>query len=83
MLLAGLLFAVMDAAIKWIYRGSAINRLFFDDYVAAFERSPFRVLSLTPEREHVPGYRLRQLRERFEGQSTFDVRNAEVCLERP
>jgi SAM-dependent methyltransferase len=74
--------ALADAAIRWIYRGDELNRLFFEDYATAFERAPFRVVSLLPDREHVPAARLVQLRAAYPGRSVFDIRNAEVILER-
>jgi SAM-dependent methyltransferase len=75
--------ALADAAIEWIYRGDSLNRLFYEDYTAAFERSLLRVIRLTPDREHVPDKRLRDLRAKHPGFGVFDVRNAEVILERP
>jgi SAM-dependent methyltransferase len=72
--------AIAEAAIEWIYRSQNINRLFFEDYVRAFEHSGFAVLRLSPEREHVPQGRLAQLRQAYPGYMAFDVRNAVIVL---
>jgi SAM-dependent methyltransferase len=74
---------VAEAAAEWIYDSTDVNRLFYDDYVAAFQRSPLTLVRITPEREHVPADRLQRLRAKHPRQGTFDVRNAEVVLERP
>jgi SAM-dependent methyltransferase len=74
--------ATADAAVDWIYRSDELNRRFFDDYVAAFEASQFRVLSIETDDESVPHARLEALRSRYPGKTTFTVRNATVVLEK-
>jgi SAM-dependent methyltransferase len=75
--------ALADAAVQWILRGSDLNRLYFEDYVAAFERSRFRLVSLIPDKEHLAARRGAALRAAHPGRTVFDIRNAEVILERP
>jgi SAM-dependent methyltransferase len=75
--------AQADAAVDWIYASDDLNRMFFEDYVAAFERSPFEVLRLTTDTEHIPAHRLAALKAAHPGHSVFDVRNAVVVLEKP
>jgi SAM-dependent methyltransferase len=71
-----------DAAVAWIYDRGDINRLFYEDYVSTFERSPFRINRLVPEREAVSARRLAELRAAHPGRTVFDVRNAVVVLEK-
>lgn len=74
--------ALGSAAAEWVYRSDDLNRLFYEDYLAAFERSAFRIVRLTPDREHVSGSRLAELQRAHPGRLVFDVRNAEVILQR-
>ena len=74
--------AVAEAAVHWVYEKDDINRLFFEDYVAAFERSPFRIIRLTTEKEAIPSRRLSALRAAHPDRTVFDVRNAVVVLEK-
>lgn len=75
--------AAADAAVAWILDGSEINRLFYEDFTAAFERSSLELVRLEPERESVPAARLRELKASHPGRQTFDVRNALVVLRKP
>ncbi len=74
--------ALAEAAVDWIYASDNVNRMFFEDYVAAFERSPFDIVRLTTENEHVPARRLAALKAALPGRSVFNVRNAVVVLEK-
>lgn len=69
-----------EAIVAWVYDSPAINRWFYGDYVAAFERSAFEVVSLVPEVDAVPKAVDRILRFRFPHETRFDVTNAEVVL---
>jgi SAM-dependent methyltransferase len=75
--------AVALAAVRWIYDGNDLNRLFYEDYVAAFERSPFVIERITPERESVPSRRLSTLQAAYPDRAVFDVRNAVAVLSKP
>jgi N-acetylglucosaminyldiphosphoundecaprenol N-acetyl-beta-D-mannosaminyltransferase len=74
--------AAADLAVEWIYAGDQINRLFFEDFVSAFERSAFHVVRLETDEERVPPARLAALRARYPSRTVFDVRNATVVLEK-
>jgi SAM-dependent methyltransferase len=74
--------AVADAAVQRIYEAPTLSRLFYEDYIAAFEASAFRVLRLIPDEEHVPADRLATLRSAYPGRTVFNVRNAVVVLEK-
>ena len=69
-----------DAIVEWIYEGDGVNRVFYEDYVKLFERSPFEVRQLTPVREHVPARLQTELETRCPGYSDFTVRMVEVVL---
>jgi SAM-dependent methyltransferase len=75
--------AVADAAVRRIYEADTLSRLFFEEYVAAFEASPFRVLRLVKDEEQVPAARLVALRATYPGRTVFNVRNAVVVLQKP
>jgi SAM-dependent methyltransferase len=75
--------AVALAAVQWIYEEDDLNRLFYEDYVDAFERSPFAIERLTAERESVPSRRLSRLQAAHPGRTVFDVRNAVAVLSKP
>ncbi len=72
-----------DAVLEWIYRGPGINRLFYEDYEAAFASCPLELIHLEPLREHVPRETLDALRQRYPGRRAFDVRMVEAVLRRP
>jgi SAM-dependent methyltransferase len=70
-----------DAIVHYIYRGDAINRLFFEDYVKCFQESAFIIHELTPVREHVARALQLQLQVAT-GRSDFSVRMVEVLLQK-
>jgi SAM-dependent methyltransferase len=74
---------VADAVLEWIYEGDGVNRLFYEDYLAAFEASPLEVVDVEPVRENVPAEVQAVLEERYPGKRQFDVRMFEVVLRRP
>jgi N-acetylglucosaminyldiphosphoundecaprenol N-acetyl-beta-D-mannosaminyltransferase len=74
--------ALAEAGVEWIYRSDSLNRLFFEDYVAAFSAAPFEVVKLTTDTEEVPARRLAALKNRFPDRSVFNVRNAVVVLQK-
>lgn len=71
-----------DAIVDWIYEGTGVNRIFYEDYLELFRASPFSVRHLAPLREYVP----RTIQERLEkscpGHSDFSVRMVEVVMEK-
>jgi hypothetical protein len=70
-----------EEILKWVYESNDINRLFYDDYVRMFEQSPFEIVHLSPEREHLPEKTKSALNQHHgPTHHTFDVRNAEVLL---
>ena len=70
-----------EAIVEWVYESSDINRLFYEDYVRIINQSPFEIIHLSPEREHISGDLKSVLEKRYAPQyKTFDVRNAEVVL---
>ncbi len=75
-------FALAEEAVAWIYASDKVNRMFFEDYVAAFERSAFDIVRLTTDNEHVPAGRLAALKAAHPSRSVFNVRNAVVVLEK-
>ena len=75
--------AVADAAVHRIYIANTLSRLFYEDYLAAFAASPFRVLKVTTDEEAVPAERLAALRSAYPGRAVFNVRNVVCVLEKP
>jgi SAM-dependent methyltransferase len=69
-----------DEIVRWIYDSDGINRLFYEDYVRLFERSPFAVEHLEPVREAVPAPVQARLEQACPGYTEFGVRMAEVLL---
>ena len=70
-----------EEILKWVYESNDSNRLFYEDYVRMFEQSPFEIVHLSPEREHIPEKTKSALDQRHgPTYRTFDVRNAEVLL---
>ena len=74
--------ALADAAVRRIYEVDTLSRLFFEEYLAAFEASLFRVVRLVKDEEHVPAARLAELRAAYPGRTVFNVRNAVAVLEK-
>lgn len=74
---------LLEAVLAWIYDGDGINRLFFEDYLGAFERSPLEVIRVQPVLEHVPAGILRALRRAHPGHLEFRCRMIEVVLRKP
>jgi SAM-dependent methyltransferase len=74
---------VADAAVAWIYESEELNRMFFEDYVAAFERASLRLVRLAIDRDHVPKQRMAELRAAYPDRTEFSARNAVVVLEKP
>ena len=71
-----------DAIVDWIYEGPGVNRVFYEDYVEAFRRSPFAIRHLVPVREHVSKGHQEQLERACPGHRDFSVRMVEVVLEK-
>ena len=74
--------ALAEAGAEWIYRSDNLNRLFFEDYVAAFRAAPFEIVKLTTDTEEVPARRLAALKKQYPDRSVFNVRNAVVVLKK-
>lgn len=74
---------LLEAVLAWIYDGDGINRLFFEDYVRAFEHSPFEKVCFQPINEHVPSDALRALRRAHPEHREFGCRMIEVVLRKP
>ena len=72
-----------DAIVHWIYEGEGVNRVFYEDYVALFDRSPFKVRHLVPAEEHVPKDVQKRLESACPGHSQFSARMVEVVLQKP
>ena len=72
-----------DAIVDWVYKGQGVNRLFYEDYVRFLRASPFRVLHLTPAREHVPGKVQVRLERACREYVDFSVRMVEIVLQKP
>jgi SAM-dependent methyltransferase len=75
--------ALADAIVDWIYRGPGVNRVFYEDYVRLFERSPLTVHHLAPVREHVPHALQERLEHSCPGYRDFSVRMVEVVMVKP
>lgn len=69
-----------DGILGWVYDSDNINRLFFEDYVRLVEESPFEMLQISTDREHIAMDMLAALRKRHPGYQVFDVRNVELVL---
>ncbi len=74
---------LLRAILAWIYEGTEVNRLFYEDYVRYFDASPFEVLLHETDVEHVDRKTLQELQQRHPGYRRFDVRNARVLLHKP
>jgi hypothetical protein len=72
-----------DAIVQWIYEGEGVNRVFYEDYVKLFDRSPFTVRHLVPAQEHVPKAVQKQLESACPGYTQFSARMVEVVLHKP
>ena len=70
-----------DAIVHYIYEGTAVNRVFYEDYVRYFQTSPFKVRQLRPVREHVPRGLQDQLERACPNYTDFTVRMVEAVLE--
>lgn len=68
------------AILSWVYEGDGINRLFYEDYLRFVEQSPFELVHLDTDREHVPTEVLSELKARHPQYQVFDVRNVELVL---
>jgi len=71
-----------DAIVDWVYEGGGVNRMFYEDYVDSFMRSPFRVRHLDAVREFVPRAVQARLEARYPRYRDFGVRMVEVVLEK-
>ena len=67
----------------WIYESTAINRLFYEDYLRAFDASPFEMVYIDSDVEHVDRQLQLALERRYPGYARFDIRNARVLLKKP
>ena len=74
---------LLEAVLAWIYDGDGINRLFYEDYLLAFERSAFDVVRFQPVLEHVPARTQRALRQAYPERREFRCRMIEVVLRKP
>ena len=72
-----------DGILGWVYDSDDINRLFFEDYVRLVEQSPFEMVEISTDREHIDADILAALRKRHPGYQVFDVRNIELVLRKP
>jgi SAM-dependent methyltransferase len=71
-----------DAIVHWIHEGDGVNRVFYEDYVKFFDRSPFTVRHLVPVIEHVPKDLQRRLEIAYPGYTQFSARMVEVVLQK-
>lgn len=74
---------LLKSILDWTYDSPEINRMFFEDYVECFAASPFELLFLETDDEHLNKVTLNRLTERYPGYRRFDVRNASVLLRKP
>ncbi|MCX7164832.1 MAG: class I SAM-dependent methyltransferase [Rhodocyclales bacterium] len=72
-----------EGILGWVYDSDAINRLFFEDYLRLVEESPFEMIQMSTDREHVAADMLATLRMRHPSYQVFDVRNVELVLRKP
>jgi ubiquinone/menaquinone biosynthesis C-methylase UbiE len=72
-----------DAITNWIYESDELNRMFYEEYILAIEKSPFELVYIEQDKEHVPSETLAALRKSHPSFTVFDVRNAEVLLRKP
>lgn len=71
---------LLDPVVEAVYSGPRINRMFFREYISAFERSAFRVESITFARDPVQPQLLRLLEFRYPRETSFDVTTIDVTL---
>jgi SAM-dependent methyltransferase len=74
---------LLNAIINWIYTGDGINRLFYEDYVQAFEQSEFQIIELNSVMEHVEPSMEKSLRDICAPYQEFGCRMIEVVLRKP
>lgn len=70
----------IEPMVSWVYDSPDINRLFYRDYVRAFDESAFRLASLVPAKDPIDPQLERVLRFRYPGEDTFDVTNMTAVL---
>lgn len=71
---------LLDAILKWIYDQPFINRMFYEDYIRILEKSPFEIVHLSVDEEHLDKKTKDALCNKYPGYSKFGVRNAEILL---
>jgi len=71
---------LLNAILKWIYDQSFINRMFYEDYIRILEESPFDIVHLSVDEEHLDQKTKDALCNKYPGYSRFEVRNAEILL---
>jgi SAM-dependent methyltransferase len=69
-----------EPIVEWVYANRGINRMFHHEYLDAFDRSPFEIESVVPERDPVSPQLLRILQFAYPKEQAFDVTNTEVIL---
>ncbi len=66
--------------LSWVYDSDDINRLCFEDHVRLAEESPFEMVRISTDREHIAADILAALRKRHPRYQVFDVGNVELVL---
>lgn len=74
---------LLNAIIDWIYTGDGINRLFYEDYIQAFDQSGFQIMKLNRVMEHVKPSMEKSLRDICTPYQEFGCRMIEVVLRKP
>lgn len=73
---------LLGEIISWVYEKDDINRLFYEDYKKYFKSSKFRLISLIEEEEYIGENVKKMIKAKNPSYSIFNVRNAEVVLQK-
>lgn len=76
-------YRLLEGILKWVYDQPYINRMFYEDYVRAFERSQFEIVHLSLDEEYINRTTEQKLLDKYPGYKKFGVRNAEIVLKKP
>ncbi len=71
---------LLEAVLSWVYDQPFINRMHYEEYIRIIEASPFEIVHLKEDKEHITKHTKELLENRYPGYKRFDVRNTEIVL---